>query len=159
MCWKRRWSGYGFQELVSISDCLCWELFYLWISMCFDRICYHSVSVLVYRPPKPDKDFTKEFSEFVSHIITSYDRLLILGDFNIHVCCPGKPMVAEFMHVLDYFGFTQHIENATHVLGHTLDLIMSYGFSIDNIIIEDACFSDHKPIVFNVTLSSFFWVI
>ncbi len=64
-------------------------------------------------------------------------------------------MVAEFMHVLESFGFTQHIENATHVLGHTLDLIMSYGFSIDNIIIEDACFSDHKPIVFNVTLSSF----
>ncbi len=28
MCWKRRWSGYGLQELVSISDCLCWELFY-----------------------------------------------------------------------------------------------------------------------------------
>ncbi len=26
--------------------------------------------VLIYRPPKPDKDFIKEFSEFVSHIIT-----------------------------------------------------------------------------------------
>ncbi len=31
---------------------------------------------------------------------------------------------------------------------------MSYGFSIDNISIEDASFSDHKPIVFNVILSS-----
>ncbi len=41
-------------------------------------------------------------------------------------------MVAEFMHVMDSFGFTQHIKNATHVLGHTLDLIMSYGFSIDH---------------------------
>ncbi len=110
--------------------------------------------VLVYRPPKPDKDFIKEFSDFISHIITLYDHLLILGDFNIHVCCPGKPMVTEFTHVLDSFDCIQHVDKATHVLGHTLDLVMSYGFPIDNISIEDASFSDHKPIVFNVILSS-----
>lgn len=110
--------------------------------------------VLVYRPQKPDKDFIKEFSDFISHIITLYDHLLILSDFNIHVCCPGIPMVTEFTHVLDSFGFIQHVDRATHVLGHTLDLVISYGFSIDNINIKDASFSDHKPIVFNVILSS-----
>lgn len=62
-------------------------------------------------------------------------------------------MVAEFIHVLDYFGFIQNVDKATHVLGHTLDL-MSYGFPLITNI-EDACFSDHKPIVFNVNLSSF----
>ncbi len=63
-------------------------------------------------------------------------------------------MVTEFTHDLDSFDFIQHVDKATHVLGHTLDLVMSYGFSIDNISIEDASFSDHKPIVFNVILSS-----
>lgn len=63
-------------------------------------------------------------------------------------------MVTQFTCVLDYFGFIQHVDKATHVFGHTLDLIMSYGFSIDNVNIEDASFSDHKPIVFNFILSS-----
>ncbi len=92
--------------------------------------------VLVYRPPKPDKDFIKEFSDFISHIITLYDHLLILGDFNIHVCCPGKPMVTEFTHVLDSFGFIQHVDKATHVLGHTLDLVMSYGFPLIILVLK-----------------------
>ncbi len=33
-------------------------------------------------------------------------------------------MVTEFTHVLDSFDFIQHVDKATHVLGHTLDLVM-----------------------------------
>jgi len=110
------------------------------------------VCALVYRPPKPNKDFIKEFSDFLSDCITSYDRLLILGDFNIHVCCPDKPLVKDFCHVMDSFGLVQHINQPTHILGHTLDLILSHGFSVVNVHIEEASFSDHKPIVFNVNL-------
>ena len=82
-----------------------------------------------------------------------HDRLLVLGDFNIHVCCPDKPMVKECCHLLDSLGFMQHINQSTHVLGHTLDLILSHGLSIDNVNVEDAYLSDHKPIVFNVNIS------
>lgn len=49
---------------------------------------------LIYRPPKPDKDFIAEFSDFLSHIVLLHDRLLILDDFNIHSCCPVKPMAS-----------------------------------------------------------------
>ena len=34
-------------------------------------------------------------------IVPSADRILIMGDFNIHVCCPGKPIAKEFMNLLD----------------------------------------------------------
>ena len=66
------------------------------------------------------------------------------------MCCPGKPLVSEFNNVLSSCGFTQHIAGDTHVLGHTLDLIMSYSFPIEGIEIKDASFSDHLPIVFNI---------
>ena len=112
------------------------------------------VCALVYRPPKPDKDFISDFSDFLSQFVPLHDRLLILGDFNIHVCCPGRPMVSEFCHVLDSFSLLQHIDKATHVLGHSLDLILSYGIFIDKLNIEDASFSDHMPIVFDITLSN-----
>ena len=83
-------------------------------------------------------------------MVPLYDRLLLLGDFNINVCCPGKPLVSEFNNILNFCGFTQHIAGPTHVLGHTLDLIMSYGFPIESIEIKDASFSDHLPIVLNI---------
>ena len=65
-------------------------------------------------------------------------------------------MVNKFCSVIDAFGLTQHINKATYILGQTLDLILSYGFSVDNIVIEDATFSDHQPLCLHhdVTLSN-----
>lgn len=48
---------------------------------------------LIYRPPKYNKDFIVEFSEFLSSLVTFCDKLLILGDFNIHVCCTTQSLV------------------------------------------------------------------
>ena len=112
------------------------------------------VCVLIYRPPKPDKDFIAEFSGFLSHFVSLHDRLLVLGDFNIHVCCPDKPMVKEFCDAVNAFGLTQHIHQATHLLGHTLDLVLSYGFSVGNIMVEETSFSDHLPVLFNFVISN-----
>ena len=97
--------------------------------------------ILVYRPPKPSKDFIKEFTDFFD-FIASYNRLLILGDFNIHVCCPDKPLVKDFCRVIDLFGLVQHINQPTHTLGYTLDLILSYGFSVDDVLVDESSISD-----------------
>lgn len=43
---------------------------------------------VVYRPPKYNKDFLNDFSDFLAEIMPKYDRVLIVGDFNIHVCLP-----------------------------------------------------------------------
>jgi hypothetical protein len=113
-----------------------------------------SPATLFYLSPQESTqgDFIKEFTDFLSDFITSHDHLLILGDFKIGVCCPDRPLVKEIFHIIDSFGLVQHINQPTHILGHTLDLILSYGFSVGNVFIEDAFFSDHKPIVFNVNL-------
>lgn len=42
--------------------------------------------VNVYHKPKYHKDFIREFSNFLSYIVPLSDLILIVGDFNIHVC-------------------------------------------------------------------------
>ncbi len=48
---------------------------------------------LIYRAPKSNKYFLTEFSDFLSILATKADNFLLLGDFNVHVCCPQKPLV------------------------------------------------------------------
>lgn len=58
---------------------------------------------VVYRPPKYNKDFIEEFSVFLAEIMPKYDRVLIVGDFNIHVCCPVKPLAKAFLNLVESF--------------------------------------------------------
>ncbi len=39
----------------------------------------------VYRPPEHHTDFIKEFADFLSELVQAADKVLIVGDFNIHV--------------------------------------------------------------------------
>lgn len=70
---------------VSVGSYASFEL--QWIVLEFDSTAVFCA--LIYRPPNFDSTFIQEFCEFVTHILPSYDQLLLLGDFNIHVCCPG----------------------------------------------------------------------
>jgi len=38
-----------------------------------------------YRPPGHHTDFIKEFDDFLSDLILAADKVLIVGDFHIHV--------------------------------------------------------------------------
>lgn len=58
---------------------------------------------VVYRPPKFNKDFIQDFADFVAGIALKYDRFLIVGDFNIHVCCESRPMSKDFINLIDSF--------------------------------------------------------
>lgn len=84
----------------------------------------------MYRPPKYHNDFIREFSNFLSYIVPLSDLILIVGDFTIHVCCPGKPMVAEILEMLDSFNLTQSVTCSTHEHGHSLDLVLSLVVSV-----------------------------
>lgn len=110
-----------------------------------------SVMVLIiYRPPRPNNVFIQEFGELLSHYIKVWQSS-ILGDFNLHVCCPPQTYVTDFMDILLSFNLTQAIQEPTHSKGHILDLVL-YS-SPDNCETEDICVSDHKAVLFSVVLS------
>ncbi|XP_055512319.1 uncharacterized protein LOC129709775 [Leucoraja erinacea] len=108
---------------------------------------------LVYRPPKYNKDFLNDFSIFLAEIMPRYDRVLIVGDFNVHVCCPEKPMAKDFLNLIDSFSLVQSVSGPTQEHGHTLDLVLSYGLPVSNLVICDAVFSDHMPVLFEVIIA------
>ncbi len=87
--------------------------------------------------------------QFLSITVPTCDNSLILGDFNIHVCCPSKPLSSEFLQLIESFNFTQFVSGSTHRAGHTLDLVLSLGLSVTNVVVNDACFSDHLFVCFD----------
>lgn len=76
-----------------------------------------------------NKEFLAEFSEFLADCASRYDQILLLGDFNIHVCCPGK-LLWIFLDLVNCFNFAQSVNGATQKCGHTLDLVLSYGLLV-----------------------------
>ncbi len=42
------------------------------------------------------------------------------------------------------------VNGSTHTYGHTLDLILSLGLSVSDIIIDDLLVADHNPVLFTV---------
>lgn len=55
-----------------------------------------SLFVVVYRPPKYNKTFIHEFADRLGSVIFKYDCVLIVGDFNIHICCNDDPLAKDF---------------------------------------------------------------
>lgn len=102
--------------------------------------------------PKTSKDFLSDLYAFLSGIIPNFDQVFILGDFNVHVCCPSNLLVKDLISLIDSFDLVQLVKSPTHSHGHTLDLVLSRGFSVLDIELGDYSFSDHKPILFTVPL-------
>ena len=71
-------------------------------------------SVVIYRPPPSQKnklkasDFFEEFDNFAIYISTFSGRLLMLGDFNVHIDKPDLPDVKKFNKSLVSSGLYQH---------------------------------------------------
>ncbi len=92
---------------------------------------------MIYHPLHSTKDFIKHFTELIGNIATNYDRFLLVGDFNIHVCCPSNPLSHDFLNLIVAFNLSQWINDSTHIQGHTLDLVLSYGLDVTDIVLSD----------------------
>lgn len=105
------------------------------------------------RAPKYSKDFIKEFAAFLTEVTIKYDSFLIVGDFNIHVCCPDTPMVKDFLNLTDSFHLVRCVSVPTQQCGHTLDLVLAHSLPVFNLKVSDPVFSDHMPVLFDISLS------
>ncbi len=86
-----------------------------------------------YRPPGHHTDFIKEFSDFLSELVLAADKVLIVGDFNIHVDNEKDTLRSAFMDILNSIGVRQHMSGPTHCRNHTLDLTLSHGIDVNGV--------------------------
>lgn len=102
---------------------------------------------VIHRRPKYNKDFIHEFSDLLTGLVPNYDSIVIVGDFNVHVCCPLKPLAKDFINLTEAFNLEQHVTEPTQEHGHTLDLVLSCGLPTSNVLVCDAAFSDRVCLV------------
>jgi len=77
----------------------------------------------------------------LGNVVAIYEQILLLGEFNIPICCPNKLLTKYFCNLLDSLDFSQYVQCPTHVHGHILDFVFAHGFSITDMDIRDNGFS------------------
>ena len=115
------------------------------------RIVRYVKILLVYRPPGSSTSlFLEEFSKLLEHITADlrHKRLLIVGDFNIHVDNSNDATARQFLDLLDSFDLVQHVREKTHANGHTLDLVISNAMDhfVNDVKTTDPVISDHLAV-------------
>ncbi|XP_056596745.1 uncharacterized protein LOC130415219 [Triplophysa dalaica] len=114
-----------------------------------DKTFLKFILAIVYRPPGHHTDFIKDFGGFLSELVLAADRVLVVGDFNIHVDNDTDALGLAFKDTLNSMGISQHVSGPTHLRNHTLDLILSYGINVDDVKIvqQSEDISDHYLIL------------
>ena len=91
----------------------------------------HTNIIVVYRPPASQQNnlsisaFLTEWAQFLSQHTTSTAELIIVGDLNIYFDAPNQCYTREMLQILEGFGLAQHVHEATHCHGHTLDVLIT----------------------------------
>ena len=88
----------------------------------------------------------------MSHYNLSKDEIIISGDFNFHVNKPNDPDAKRFIDILTTFNLVQHITQSTHILGNTLDLLITKSPSTLTDHKVDFQISDHYTILFDLNI-------
>ncbi len=103
------------------------------------------VLATVYRPQGDHTDFIKEFGDFISELVLAADKVLIVGDFNIHIDNEKDALRSAFLHILNSIGVRQHWSGPAHCRNHTLDVILSHGIDVNGVEVLQQCddISDH----------------
>ena len=68
--------------------------------------------------------FFDEFSEVLKTVSTFNSQVLITGDFNIHVDLSNDIHADRLSSLISDYDLVQCVQEPTHVLGHTLDLVI-----------------------------------
>ena len=80
--------------------------------------------------------FLDQVSELVQYLFTIHKNLVLLGDFNIHINRLDNQDTQAYIDTMEALGLVHHINQPTHQLGNTLDLI--YTESLEPIPVSHA---------------------
>ena len=100
-------------------------------------------------------EFCIDFDNYLEYLINLPGKLLICGDFNIHMEDSDCPHTKRFQTTLSNYGLIQHISKPTHIHGGTLDLVLTRSnacdsLSISNIrVVQTVTSSDHYFVGFS----------
>ena len=104
-------------------------------------------------------DFCKDFDDYLDSLVQLPGKVIIAGDFNIHVEDPTNPDTRKFMQILTNYGLIQHVSSSTHISGGILDLVITRKNSCDYLdiknieIIDTTTSSDHSLITFSCSFA------
>ena len=93
--------------------------------------------LLGYRAPCDPAISLPELADFVSAALLESPRLLVLGDFNIHVEAETSGPALEFLETMASLNMSQHVRGSTHMGGHMLDLFFSTNWSERGLMVTD----------------------
>ena len=103
---------------------------------------------VVYRPP-PSKvnklkirSFWPEWFDFLSFHVAKKSQFVIVGDLNLHLDEIDNNNTTKFNNILTELDLCQHIDQPTHIHGHTLDVLITQTECdlVSNIRVYDPCF-------------------
>ena len=114
----------------------------------------HFNIIVIYRPQPSKKNkttftqFIDDFSSLLQTLATQKGKLLILGDFNIHVERDDLDETKQLKALLDTHNLVQHVKTATHNSGHVLDLVISrpQECTVAKTIVANPQLSDHAAV-------------
>ena len=110
------------------------------------RVSYSSASciqVLIYRTGSITSAFFDEISKLLESFVTFLEPIFVVGDFNVHIerLDPNSSQLRDIFREHD---FQCCMEQPTHILGGTIDLIFSRNIdSIPTVSVKDTGISDH----------------
>ncbi len=93
------------------------------------------VLATLYRPPGHHTDFIKVFGDFLSELVLAADKVLTVGNCNIHFDNEKDAIGSAFIDILNSIGVRLHVSGPTNCRDHTLDLILSHGIDVNGVAI------------------------
>ena len=116
--------------------------------------------IVLYRPPSHSKaEFLDEFRDYMDTHVTTAGRLLVVGDFNLHMDDKEDNDAIRFKELLHSLNLQQHITCPTHKQGHTLDLLITRSSDdlVSHPIVYASSMSDHCPITCKLHIETNEW--
>ena len=109
----------------------------------------------IYRPPYSTmnqatiQSFFEEFTDWMETKSNEYSKIIVLGDFNIHINYDQDTDVNRFKDIMEAPGLQQHVSFSMHRYGNNLDHIYTELGStvIINYCREGPILSDHTAVI------------